>query len=932
MFNPNKPGPRALAVLGASLSSVASPASSAQEPQRLPTKPAEARPLRRDIAIPSRLPGLVPGVVPRPGTASPVVEASPARRPTSPARSSLGRARPEASRAPSSTGPTPNVVEYGDLKTRVGETCVPPDPDQEVSFDFEGEIQDLVETISKVTCRNFILTNKVRSQKFKIVSPTPIKARNAWRVFLAALEANDFTVVPSGRYWKVIQSNDATRSPVPFYDVGESLRGPGETFPTDDQMVTKIYRVEHGGNPNNIVNYLNIFKSARGQVHPFPGTNLIVMTDYSSSLERLEKILEEIDQPDVLEKIHILPVRYASASEVAEKLTQIFEPQNAQARQAAGPKPTPQLAQLQARARAAQQQAQRPGQGADGQESSDGSVSKILADDRTNKLIVIASQAAYKQITALLRQLDVPGDISDGQIHVLRLKHADSEELASTLSSLAQGQPTRRPTPARRPGAPNQPAPPGGPSAAALFEGDVKVTADKATNSLVITASKSDLSSLRRVIDRLDVPRFQVFVEAAILEVSTSRDRNLGVGWHAGLPLEIGGETSPLIFANTPSQELSSLVNTINPLGLANLLGLATALRGPTLEGTEGLPGVPQGGIPSVGVVLQALQSSNDVNVVSTPHLLTMDNEEAEIQVNEKRPFPSGLTLGLGGLGGLAQAAGQNQGAAGALGNLAGLGLGQVSFNREDIGLTLKIKPQINDEDYVRLEIDQELSDVAGIDQVTNQVITSKRSAKTTVVVRSQDSVVIGGLVRDRETRDESKLPLLGDIPLVGWLFKRQNKTVEKVNLVLVLTPYIIRGPKDFRTIFERKMEERREFIDIFYGQTEEYRAQIDWDQKLGPLAAYRQTMRRELMKAENEGPGLPGQLIIRPGGVEDEEAIDEEDEGIPAPRPRGGGDAGGGGGEVPAEPLPPPEVLEGQPPPPPPVPVPPELPPPEEP
>jgi len=189
-----------------------------------------------------------------------------------------------------------------------------------------------------------------------------------------------------------------------------------------------------------------------------------------------------------------------------------------------------------------------------------------------------------------------------------------------------------------------------------------------------------------------------------------------------------------------------------------------------------------------------------------------------------------------------------------------------VSFNREDVGLTLKLKPQINDEDYVKLEIDQELSDVAGIDQVTNQVITSKRSAKTTVVVRSQDSVVIGGLVRERETLDESKTPLLGDIPLLGWLFKRRQRKVEKVNLVLILTPYIIRGPQDFQMIFERKMEERKQFVDRFYGVTKEYRAKIDWTRKRGPLSTYNLQVDQAMNKAENDGPGLPGETIITPG------------------------------------------------------------------
>ena len=765
-----------------------------------------------------------------------------------------GTAISSPSSSTSGTRETDRKASYQDLKkTRAGRGCRPPPPNQNVSFDFEGEIKELVETISKITCRNFILTNKVRSQKFKIVSPTPVKARNAWRVFLAALEANDFTVVPTGNYWKIVQANDGTRSTIPFYREDESLQLLGESFRSSEQMVTKLYRVRHGGNTNNIVNYLNIFKSNRGQLHPFQGSNLIIMTDFAASLERLERILAELDQPELLERVHVVPVQFSSATSVAEKLTQVFEPKPPAARKAGQTKPTPKVVSK----KNARGRIRKPEGGDRG-----GSVSKILADDRTNQLIIIASKDAFRQIMALKRKLDVPEDASDGQIHVLRLKHADAEELATTLSSLAAGRPTsRQNNNARNRGRGRNP-PSAGNTSAALFQGDVKITADKPTNSLVITASKNDMVSLKRVIERLDVPRFQVFVEAAILEVSTQGTRELGVGWHGGFPVDLGnGETTPLIFANTPEANLSSLAAASNPAQFATLLGLASAFRGPTLDGTANLV---QGGIPSVGVVLQALQTSNDVNVISTPHLLTMDNEEAEIQVNEKRPFPSGLSLGVGGLGNLA---GQGD-ASSALGNLSGLGLGQVSFNREDIGLTLKIKPQINDEDYVRLEIDQELSDVAGQDQVTGQVVTSNRSAKTTVVVRSQDSVVIGGLVRDRETLSESKFPILGDIPLVGWLFKSQNRNVEKVNLIMILTPYIIRGPQDFRTIYERKMEERKEFVDIFYGRTKEYRAKIDWDRKVGPVAAYRRAIRREMMKAENEGPGLPDETVVKPDGT----------------------------------------------------------------
>ena len=802
---------------------------------------------KRALSIPGKLPKLTAN--PR-GTKPLKLEKAKRRPPPPPPRRDSGS----------------SVAAFGDLKKVSSSKCRPPRSKDRFTFDFEGDIKQLVDIISKRTCKNFIITNKVRSQKFEIIAPTPVSANDIWRAFLSSLEANDLSIIQVGRYHKIIQATDGTRSPVPMYSDGKKP-------PIDDQMVTVIWKLEHGGDPGSVVNYLNIFKTNKGQIHPFGATGVIIATDFGTSIERLEHILTEIDQPGALEQVHVVPVEYASATEISEKLTQVFEPAAGGGKKAAPA--------LNARIKVAKGRNAR--KKTTGASPGDGplAVSKILADDRTNKLIIIATQAAFEQIMSLMRELDVPeGPDGDGQIHVLRLKHADAEELSSTLASLAQGRPTTtttRRTTSRAKTAAKKPA-----GAASLFQGEVKVTADKATNSLVITASKSDINSIKRVIEKLDVPRFQVFVEAVILEVSIKRDRRFGVGWHAGIAPEIDGQPSPIVFGNTPNQELSSLLAAANPLGLASLLGLAGAVSGPTLPGTDQ---IVQGGIPAIGVVVQALQSTNDVNVVSTPHLLTMDNEEAEIQVNEKRPFPSGLTLGgLGGLGALAgQAGAAGAGALGGLGGagaLGGLGLGSLSFNREDVGLTLKLKPQINDEDYVRLEIDQELSDVAGIDQVTNQTITSKRSAKTVVVVRSQDSVVIGGLVRDRETLDESKTPLLGDLPLLGWLFKRQAKVTEKVNLLLILTPYIIRGPDDFRRIFERKMEERKEFVDRFYGTTDEYRAAIDWNRKVGPLGSYRQKIRREMLKAENEGPGAAGETVIRP----DTEVLEAPKDGEMAP------------------------------------------------
>jgi general secretion pathway protein D len=791
------------------------------------------------------------------------------------------------------------------------ESCTPMKGRRTFNFG-PDDVQKLVKTISKITCKNFILTQKIRSQDFEILTNYPVSRNEIWRAFLSALEAQDITVTKVGSYYKLIQATAAIRQNAELY-------GSEENYPLEDKIITKIVRVRYG-DVANVVNKLNPFKSAPGgQIYPLEGSGAVIITDFGPIVKKLERILQEIDKPGALEQVHVVPVQYASASEVAEKLTQIFEPDTATTRA-----PTPRRTNASAKQ---QDQEAQPAASATEEGPATGplSVSKILSDDRTNKLIIIASEQALKQILALMSELDVPEDGTQGQIHVVRLRHADAEEISSTLASLAQGtgNQAQGQTPAQRRRAAANNANNTGGGSAALFQGEVRVTADSATNSLVITASKSDFASMQRVIAQLDVPRFQVFVEAVIMEVSTSNDRTLGVSWYGGAAPTIGGEQSPVLFGSNPTQELNALAASANPLTLATLLGAAGSIRGPTLEGTED---IIQGGIPALGAVINALQSENDVNVVSTPHLLTVDNEEAEIQVNEQRPFPSGLTLG--GLGNLAGGAAGGAGGLGAAGNLGGLGLGSVSFNREDIGLTLKLRPQINDEDYVRLEIEQELSDVAGIDQVTGQVITSNRSAQTVVVVRNQDSVVIGGLVRDRETRDESKVPLFGDIPLLGFLFKRQQKTVSKVNLILILTPYIIRGPDDFRKIFERKMEEREEFVNRFYGTSVEYRAAIDWDRKVGPLAAYRLQMRSEMRKAENDGPGLPTETIIKPaaGGDEDEETKRPTDEktGVEAPEEEAAseaeapGPAPGEGGRASeqsegeeASPVPPPPLEE---------------------
>lgn len=731
---------------------------------------------------------------------------APIRRSIS-ALAALAIAAPPPSPGDTLAPPRTPHAPHASLKQATPGKCRPLPARAKVNFDFKGDIKELIQTISETTCKSFILTSNVRSQKFKILSPIPITVDEAWRVFLSALEVNNFSLVQVGRYYKVIPSTDSTRSPVPIYE------GP-DTAPVQDQMMTVISKLKHGGDARKIVDYLNIFRSEDGRIHRFEASNTSIATDYGTSIARLERLLREIDGPGTLERIHVVPVEFASATEIAEKLSQVFEPSAAgedRGRiQAAEPRTSTQGGRAGGSVR----------ETAEAQAEMKASVSKILADERSNKLIIVASESSFRQIMELKRALDIPDASTDGQIHVLRLKHAKAEELASTLANLAQG---RSGAQRRSTTRGSRSRPDGQDQGAALFRGAVKVTADKATNSLVITASKRDLASVQRVVERLDVARLQVLVEATILEVLVGRERRFGVGAHAIPSPVIRGESSPFVVANAPDQSLSSLLALVDPEGLAARPGFSGALGGPISEPTKALIA---GGLPSFGVIFQALHASDDVNVISTPHLLTMDNEEAQIQVAERRPFPSGLTLnGLGALAGLGALVRETSGQARqSLGNLGGLGLGQGSINREDIGLTLKVTPQINDEeDYIKLEIYQELSEVAGVDAVTQQAVTNKRAANTTVVVRNRDSVIIGGLVRERETIDEGKMPFLGDIPLLGWLFKQRRKKLESAKLVLILTPYIIRGPEDFRKIFERKMQERKEVVRRFYETTDEY-------------------------------------------------------------------------------------------------------------
>jgi len=379
----------------------------------------------------------------------------------------------------------------------------------------------------------------------------------------------------------------------------------------------------------------------------------------------------------------------------------------------------------------------------------------VVADTRLNALIIFGSDKDKQDVKSLISLIDVVPPTTSSKVNVYYLENAEAAEVAKVLDGLVRGS-------SAAPVVPGAAAP-----QAAIFEGGkLSITPDKATNSLVIVASPTDYQNLLQVIQKLDRRSRQVFVQAMIAEVSVNKAKELGLQWGALTAASNG--TLATVGSFDPFGTIAGLGNTVAIIKAAGLT--------PSFDGVALFP-----------AVLQALQSNGALNVLSTPNIMTSDNKEAEIFVGENVPFLSST-------------------------NLTSTGLSQQSIERKDTGIILKIKPQISEGEYIKLDIYQEISSVKDFGTATNPNLGStKRSAKTSVVVKNTDTVVIGGLIQDTDQVTESKIPLLGDLPLLGWLFKTKNTKREKTNLLIMLTPRII---KDARDMAEVSGNQRNNFSD----------------------------------------------------------------------------------------------------------------------
>jgi general secretion pathway protein D len=605
-----------------------------------------------------------------------------------------------------------------------------------------AEIDTVVRAMGQITGKNFLLDPRVKGT-INISSVSPVSPELAYQILISSLRMQGFTAVEGkGGVVKIVPEADAKQHFSQTY--GKEVKSGG------DQVVTQVYPLHHA-TAAQLVTVLRPLVAPNNAVSAYPGSNTLVITDYADNLKRLTQIIESIDKPNDAE-FNIIKLKHLSAVELAQQLTRLFaDPSGAPGGQAPG------------------------------------NTLLISADGRSNSLLVRTDdQDKLETLRSMVAQLDTPSSAMSN-LQVIHLRNADATKLAETLRQLAAGEARATAVATSTTTSTTTAAAPVATSSAGS---GATILADAASNSLVINAPEALYNSLRAVIDKLDAQRAQVFVEALIVEVTSAKAAELGIQWQAPI-LQKQGD-----FA---------LVGGTNFGKRGNLLDISASIA--TGTGTPSLPGpglnlalgqmITLNGkqITSLTALAHLLESDSDANILSTPNLLTMDNEEAKIVIGQNVPFITGSYA---------------QGASGTTG--ASVNPFQT-IERKDVGLTLKVKPQVSEGGTIKLQIVQEVSNVS---DATNQagIITNKRSIETTVLVNDGEAIVLGGLIQDDVQNGIDKVPGLGDIPLIGGLFRSESRKRTKTNLMVFLRPAVVRSPE----VLSNLTGNRYDYIRNIYG------------------------------------------------------------------------------------------------------------------
>ena len=620
-----------------------------------------------------------------------------------------------------------------------------------------AEIDAVAKTLATLSGHNVVVDPRVKGT-ITLTSNVPVAPSQALRLFAAQLRTQSFALVESAGLYLVVPEADAK-----LQSGGVSA---GAVPASNGQIVTQIFQLNHES-ANNLVPILRPLISPNNTLNVNPGTNALVITDYADNLQRLARIIAALDVANAT-GVEVIPLKNALATDLVPMLQRLLD-------SGAASGGAPAAGQTDATFK-----------------------TTVMAEPRSNSLILRAANTARMTLArSLIAQLDQPTDkgpnAASGNIHVVYLKNADSTKLAATLRAAisAQGNAAGGANSAMASGmtntnnTANNAAGGGGANASFTSAGGQpstggQIQADPSTNSLIITAPEPQYRQLRAVIDKLDARRAQVFVESLIAEVSAEKAAEFGVQWQG--PLGGKGDTN------------IGLLGTNFRVGGANLISLATQGASGTVAPSSGLNiGVAHNnnGTYVLGFLARFLQTTGDGNVLSTPNLLTLDNEEAKIVIGQNVPFVTGQYT-------------NNNNAAGSVNPFQ-------TIERKDVGLTLRVKPQISENGTVKLQIYQEVSrlDPASINSATG-LITNKRSIESSVLVEDGGIVVLGGLLQDDFGNSQERVPGLGDVPLFGNLFRADSRSRKKTNLMVFLRPVVVRDGASTENLSLSRYEQMR--------------------------------------------------------------------------------------------------------------------------
>jgi len=590
--------------------------------------------------------------------------------------------------------------------------------DRYVSIDFNDvDIDVFIKFISELTGKNFVVDNRVRG-KVTIISPTRISVDEAYTVFESVLEVQGFSMVEAGEITKIIPSPYARTMNI------ETRLERSDDAPVD-KMVTQLIPLKYA-DPNEVRQLCAPLVSKSSVVLAYAPTNMLIITDVYSNIQRLIKIIEAIDITGIGKQIALVQVEYANATEMVKIIDSVFN------------------AEVEVRKRGGQKDV------------------TLVPDVRSNIIVVLANETDIDRVRRLVKMLDREVPRGKGKIHVYYLENAKAEDIVQVLQQI----PTKETTdPAK------------GKQVAPILSDAVKISADKATNSLIIVADKDDYEILREVIEQLDIQRAMVYIECLIMEINKDKSLNLGTEWM------IGGEASYKDKDGVWGSGFSGGAMGGDPgyfgsLAQASGAGQAAMLPPGFSVGVFG-ESITMGNIafPTIAAVINAYKRDKDVHILSTPQILTTDNETAKITIGKNVPYLTRAATGE---------------------------TNYSNYEYKDVGISLEVTPQISKDRQIRLEITQEVNKLETT-TASFQPTTLKRTISTTVLVNDKNTVVIGGLIDDAFSSTEYRVPCLGSLPGIGWLFKSIGRSDEKTNLYVFLTPYVVETAEEAKTIHDEK-------------------------------------------------------------------------------------------------------------------------------